>query len=372
MAYASILSVSCQPFRLTMDEPRRPEWPVYLGGPARTQSSEAQLSPPLKQLWRKRLAAGITQGVALRDGVLAVPTTRGEVFFLDTARGKELGKIKAPKTSVTVVWPFPNRLVVACGTGRATLSCYDLQRGQRLWHYAAGPVDAEPLPVADTLFVISTYGRVLALAVETGAVLWEAEVPSQVHSSPCAAGPYLIFGTDRGEVLALHRRDGRVAWRAGFRASVFATPVAGDTLVFVASTDSTFGALIARTGELRWSRREAGRIVQPAAVAPSMPAVIYAANDHSVSCARYSDGVLLWRARLNAPASTAPLILGSFVWIGGLDRRLYCLDLHSGRMVWSEKLRGIPRTLVPAKDALFVATEDYHLYCLHSEGETNP
>ncbi|MDZ7374472.1 MAG: PQQ-binding-like beta-propeller repeat protein [candidate division KSB1 bacterium] len=369
---SAFLGSGCGPTRLAVEEDQSRTWPMYLGETSRICLSPWSLSPPLETLWRRSLTAGISEGIARRGDVLAVPTTRGEIQFLTAARGKTIGKLKLPKTSTTLVWPAPTRILILSRLGRGNLRCYDLREGRWLWQFSAGPVDTEPVVLADTLYVVSTYGRARAILAATGRQVWEVEVPSQVHSSPCVAGHVLAFGTDRGEVIALRRTDGTVVWRTRFRASVLATPVTYDSLILVGATDSVFRALAVEDGRIVWERRAGGRIVRPAAVNPSQRAVIYAANDHSVTCARLEDGQTLWRTELQAPASTAPAVAGETIWVGGLDRRLYGLDATTGSILWSDRLKGTPKVLIPAEDRLFVATEDYHLYCFRSHEVTTP
>ncbi len=346
---------------------------MYLGNPARSGQLRARIDPPVEQIWRKRLGSGIGPALVSRDGLVAVPTAKGEIHFLRVDDGKKAGKLKFLKTAVTGAWPSASRFVVVARTGRSTLACYDLAAGQWCWRKAAGPVDTEPTIVGDTLITASTYGRVLATRLDDGATLWETKLKTQVHSSPSAARGRLLVGTDSGELVCMRLRDGTIVWRKRIGAPIFAPPVIRDTLLFLGSTDSTFRAFRLEDGSELWSFRTGGRIVLAGAVVPDRGWVLFGSNDHFVHCLRTSDGTVVWRAKLGAPPGTAPLVTRKTVWVGGLDRKLYALQLDTGDILWSIKLKGRVRTApIPVGPVLLVASEDYYVYAFRHTGEMTP
>jgi len=188
---------------------------------------------------------------------------------------------------------------------------------------------APPLVVADYVYVVagetSATGRVLALDVATGQVVWERPLDSIADHAPVAAGDWLYIATRGGVLLALDRHSGEEQWVFQGRFGLSGPPVVQEGVLYVGS-EAVFN-LDAATGAIRWQRELAGRIVQPLAFANDIVAAIDA--DHVVHLLNARNG----RTRLSFPLWFNPLdgptIVDETVAIAGDQAHVQALDLHA-------------------------------------------
>ena len=67
-------------------------------------------------------------------------------------------------------------------------------------------------------------------------------------------------------------------------------------------------------------------------------------NDGSVTAYEAETGTLAWRAYTDGPVRFAPVVVGSRVFVGSDDGRLYCLDLRSGTRLWVQRVASEDRS----------------------------
>jgi outer membrane protein assembly factor BamB len=92
-------------------------------------------------------------------------------------------------------------------------------------------------------------GRMVALDVATGRVVWERLLPKAVFGCATVANDVVFTATYEGRIYALAASDGRTLWSARARAGVNACPaVAGGLLLVAAGTDQPIFPAPARLG----------------------------------------------------------------------------------------------------------------------------
>jgi outer membrane protein assembly factor BamB len=144
---------------------------------------------------------------------------------------------------------------------------YDAQSGQRLWVSSTrlgGWQDAAPTAVGGRVFIGSGNGVVARDAV-TGADLWTYRSPDASYipnnatpSAPAVAGDTLYMGFPDGRVTALNVATGTVVWSVRipgkpYLGGVLSAPaVSGDT-IYVGANDGRVHALDRSSGAERWS-----------------------------------------------------------------------------------------------------------------------
>jgi len=96
-------------------------------------------------------------------------------------------------------------------------------------------------------------GRVTALQVETGEVVWEHHLAEPANGL-LAVDDFLYAGSNDNFFYALHTADGTYAWRWRTGADVIGIPVADDRNVYFVSLDNVLRALSRKTGVQQWAR----------------------------------------------------------------------------------------------------------------------
>lgn len=202
------------------------------------------------------------------------------------------------------------KLYVATGYG--TVSALDPKSGKVLWSkQQSAPVRAAPTAVGDRVYIITTEGKVIAIAGSDGSELWQARGNSEQASligspSPAIDGDVIVAPFPTGEVAGLKLGTGEQIWnesltraRGGTAIGALsdaARPVIDRGVVFATAHGGRTSAIQARTGERLWS--------------------------------------------VNIPSTQQPWVAGDFVYVVDTGGQLLCLSRRDGQTLWTMKLPG--------------------------------
>ncbi|MBT8088185.1 MAG: outer membrane protein assembly factor BamB [Gammaproteobacteria bacterium] len=219
-----------------------------------------------REIWRTRLDLALSAGPGIGEGLVVVAAQDGLAIALDADTGAEQWRatlggecLARPLVSdeYVVLQSIDNRLralsiydgrqlwaleqstpaltlrgsanPVALGTtvigglDNGRLVALNIQTGDVLWESMLSPptgrsdldrlsdVDGSIAAVGQDVYATGYQGRIAAVAAESGQVLWSREVTSNVGA---AADWNSVYTTDKdGEIVAFSRRDGTEAWR---------------------------------------------------------------------------------------------------------------------------------------------------------------
>jgi outer membrane protein assembly factor BamB len=106
--------------------------------------------------------------------------------------------------------------------------------GRRL----GGDVAVSSSAIADGVaYVASADGRVHAMAISDGELLWSYDAGAQIHTSAAVAGGRVYVGTDDGDVLALDRANGTLVQRMPMGHQLYGLIVVTDDELYVTSSE---------------------------------------------------------------------------------------------------------------------------------------
>jgi outer membrane protein assembly factor BamB len=144
-----------------------------------------------------------------------------------------------------------------------------------------------------------------------------------------------------------HRPPYRRLWMLRARWYVEYPPAIGYGKVFVSQLKGVFFAVDAKTGEWHWRRKFPYCSAASPAVARHLVVAAFIPTPctrgprgvpGAVLAMREKDGRTLWRAPIASESS--PLVVGSRVFVGSWDHRLYALGLGTGKLLWSTRVDG--------------------------------
>jgi outer membrane protein assembly factor BamB len=179
-----------------------------------------------KQRWKSTVATEVLSRPVADAGVVVVQTIDGRITGLSTQDGKRLWTQQRTQPSLSLrgtATPLINDGVVYTGFASGKLMAVHLESGRPLWERTVArprgrneierlvDVDAPPLIVGDTVFVVSYQGNVVALDRTTGRVLWSREESS--YSGMAVGGTTLYLTDAEGNVIALDQRSGASLWK---------------------------------------------------------------------------------------------------------------------------------------------------------------
>ncbi len=194
---------------------------------------------------------------------------------------------------------------------------------------------------------------------------WSQGLDHILAAPPAFAGSRAFFAVDGGQIEAYELDRGTRVWTA--RVAAVSTPATGDGLVFVAEQER-LTALRQNDGRVAWQLPFTASFAVPLAWDNGW--LIGADTSGTVFAFRATDGELIWRQELGAPAHATPALAADRVYVALEDGRVVALDVTTGTERWTRRLGGPPNDLLALDDRIYVGSDDNFLYCLMaSNGE---
>lgn len=232
-------------------------------------------------LWQTRVSSEVLTAPAFTPRLVLVRTVDGRLLALDRERGTEawFAQQSMPRLSVRGTGrPVVAGMLVVCGFDNGRVAAYDLRDGTLVWETLANPptgrTEVERLSdinsavevVGDDVYVAGYHGSVMAMALESGQLLWAREVSSYGGIAADFVNVYVT--AENGELVAISRRGGREVWQNDtLRNRGVTGPAAIGRSLVVGDFEGYVHWFDAATGELQARSRAGGQAI----VAPPLP-----------------------------------------------------------------------------------------------------
>lgn len=216
-------------------------------------------------LWKARVSSEVLSAPQAGDGIVVVRTSDGKLFGLAAKDGsrawvyeRSVPLLSLRGTSAPVI---TGNAVVA-GFDSGVLVAVGLKSGQVLWETRIAvptgrsdlqrmvDIDATPVVTDNTVYVVTYHGRIAAVDLQSGNVLWRRDMSSY---SGLAVGLTNVYVSDaQGHVWALDRFTGASLWRQKkLEARQLSGPAILGDYVVVGDLE----------GYVHWMRRQDGQFV---------------------------------------------------------------------------------------------------------------
>jgi outer membrane protein assembly factor BamB len=280
--------------------------------------------------WRTDLKLHLSAGPGAGDGLVVVGTPEGELVALDAASGAERWRKRL--NGEILARPAIGGGIVVVHTVDGRLHGLKAIDGTEAWSYEQ-PVprlslrgSAPPVVDGDAVFCAFDNGKVAALALAEGDLLWSATVspPSgrtelerlvDIDSSVVVAGEDVFVVGFQGRAAMLARASGQIWWARDL--SSHRGLALSDSAAFVATSDGAVVALGRRDGTEQW-RQDALRLRGLSAPAVDGDAVVVGDFEGYLHWLDRGSGELLARTRAGGDRiSNPPLAAGGLVLVQG-------------------------------------------------------
>ncbi|EED34400.1 outer membrane assembly lipoprotein YfgL [Luminiphilus syltensis NOR5-1B] len=276
----------------------------------------------------------------------------GDSLFLGGADGFV---IRLSATDGSVVWQTAvsgEVLSAPQGDGRfvvaqsydGKLNGFDYESGERLWTYSSDvPVltlRGTSTPILSDGVAIAGFaeGKVVAIEVETGNVLWESRVAIpegrseieriiDIDGTMVYLGPELFVSSYQGRLVSIDTSTGRKRWQRNV-SSVSGVSM-GFGNVYVADEDGTVSAFLRNGQGVRWQNIVLGYrgLSRPTPISSYVAVVDFEGYLHLLS---QVDGRIVGRERPDSDGARADMIAdGNRLYVYGNGGRLVAYDLRS-------------------------------------------
>ena len=339
------------------------QWPFYGYDLGRTRvfADGSRLDPPLHQGW------SYDDGGLLEFPPVIYATT---MYFVDgngwmkvvgTLSGhllwqRQVGTLAAASPAIDV----KDRLVMvpllsqsptapkSSTPGNGRFVAVAMNTGQVVWSRAI-PAGSESSPLVShgTVYFGDQGGTVYALRASDGHLDWTFQAQGAVKGGPSLSGGVLYFGDYAGRVYALDVNTGREVWSAGTNGAQFgfgsgqfySTPAVAFGRVYIGNTDGRVYSFAARTGQLAWATGTGAYVYASPAVqdTPGLgPTVYIGSYDGNFYAFNAQSGAIRWTHGAGGKISGSATIVGDVVYYSDLGTRTSAgLDVRTGRQVFS-------------------------------------
>lgn len=281
-----------------------------------------------KERWRTDLGLDITGGVGFGEDLVLVASRKGQVVALDKSTGKELWR--AQVASEVLAPPAADAGVVVVQSVDGKLTGLESATGKRLWIVdRSEPAlslrgSATPVVLSDIVLTGFASGKIVAVNIKNGRLLWETPVSQpqgrseierliDVDVPVLVSGRVLLAAAYQGKIVAVNLESGRLLWSRDI--STYSALAADANNVYVSDVRGHLYALDLRSGATVWKQEKLAlrRLSAPAVTGNAVAVADFEGYVHWLA---REDGRFLARERAaRAAVLAAPIADGSMLYV---------------------------------------------------------
>ncbi|QEY65718.1 outer membrane protein assembly factor BamB [Metapseudomonas lalkuanensis] len=292
-------------------------------------------------IWKQDLELPVSGAVGVGYGLVMVGTLKGEIVALDATNGEE--KWRARVNGEVLAPAANNGDVVVVQTQNDTLFGFDAVTGNQLWIYENTPAvltlrgTGAPIVTNNLAVAGLSTGKVLALDIKRGIPVWEQRVAVpqgrseldrvvDIDGGLLLSGGTLYVATYQGRVAALDLESGRVLWQR--EASSYAGVAQGFGNVYVSLANGTVEGVDERSASALWSN---DALARRQLSAPEVFSSYVAVGDFEgyLHLLSQVDGHFVGRVKIDGDGLRArPLVVGEWMYAYGNGGKLVGLTIR--------------------------------------------
>lgn len=286
--------------------------------------------------WKNRVDSQISAGPSVAENLVVVATHGANLFGFDASNGKQLWRTNLPNQVFAIPLIYQNKVYVKTIDGK--LLALSSATGKTLWSYDHGaPLMAlhgssAPVVANGNVIVGFSDGKLAALNSENGRLVWEsvAAMPNgmsdveriaDIEATPLVMGNTLYVPSYQGKLLAINIHNGSLMWSTELATDRDIT--ANQTHLFASDLRSHVFSFERFEGKQIWeqSQLEGRRLT---AAAPLGQWVIVGDEEGYLHWLKQSDGSLVARIRADKSGiSVKPLVIGNRLYVLTNKGKLY-------------------------------------------------
>jgi hypothetical protein len=236
------------------------------------------------------------------------------------------------------------------------LRALSMRNGHLLWRARVGRrmASSPGLDPEHGLLVTTSMipGSVKVLSMKTGHVRWTVSI-GRAEPSPVVRKGVAYLGAANGNVYALDLERKRVKWVFQGGAKITGSPALEGRRLFVGDYAGRVFALDVRTGRRLWTGGVGGRVYGTTAVAGGR--VFAPSVTSGLTAFSAKTGRVLWRIPVGSYLYSSPGVYRGRVYFGAYTGYVYCASARSGRILWTRPAGGAVSGAVEIVDRLVYA-----------------
>jgi outer membrane protein assembly factor BamB/orotate phosphoribosyltransferase len=277
--------------------------------------------------------------------------------------------------------PLADSEHVYFGTDDGAMRAVRQSDGSEIWNYkilglgASGKtIFSSPALFENTLYFGAYDGNFYALDKTTGRKKWIYMDADWIGSSPCVAEDLeLVFvGLEyglwkkQGGIVALDARTGKKVWeQISMPEYTHGSPAYSKkyNAVAVGSNDGRVYLFRASDGTLLWTAQTQGEVRASLAFDEKRGYLVFGSFDGGIHVLHVKDGSVAFVLPTGVGIYSTPLVYGNHVYVAGLDKKMYCINLNTFNVEWTYTTRGrLFASPNMANGHLYIGSNDGRLY----------
>jgi outer membrane protein assembly factor BamB len=334
------------------------QWPRYGYDAARTRffPGGGRLDPPLRRGWKFSDGALLEFPPVIYQTTLYFIDDDGSAKAVNKLNGRlrwqhKVGTLAAASPAIDVTHHLifvPLLSATGSSPGNGRLLALSMKTGRIVWtHIVPAGAESSPTVIGQSVYYGDQAGNVLSLQTRTGHVNWTYHASGAVKGGPAYADGNLYFGDYAGRLYALNARSGHEVWAVstsgthfGFGSGNFySTPAVAFGRVYIGNTDGRVYSFAQRTGQLAWATGTGAYVYGSPAVAeiPRLGPTVYVGSyDGTFYAFDARSGAVRWRHPAGGKISGSATIVGDVVYYSDLGTRSTAgLDVRTGHQVFA-------------------------------------
>jgi len=251
-----------------------------------------------KVLWMSQGQGPKPSTPAIAGDRLIVSSTSGTVTALARSNGAKLWQLDLPGAKVESS-PVVIGKTAYFGATDGRLFAVNVANGHIRWAYnTGGRINSSPSILGNRIFITTYAGSILSLNRLNGRRNWITYIRrdfvqyESFYASASTDGQRLYTISRAGKVVAVRVSDGSVVWTHDLNTTGYSTPAIADGVVYVGDFNGLVHAYRATDGTQLWQTYIGGRILAPGVVVG--PLVFFSNLETKTFGLRRSDGKIVW------------------------------------------------------------------------------
>ena len=282
------------------------------------------------KLWEKELELPVSGALSVNGSLVFVGTLKGQVIALDSNTGEEVWRASVP--SDVLAAPVSNGYVVVVQTQDDRVIGLEADTGKQLWISENSPAvltlrgTSEPLVTGRLAIAGLSTGKVIALDINNGAPVWQQKVAlpkgrSELERIVDIDGGMLLDGstlyvvTYQGRMAAVDIDNGQMLWQRDSNSYVGLGEGFGS--IYVSLSSGVVEAVDKTSSSALWSNDQLLRrqLTAPAAISNYVAAGDFEGYIHLLS---QVDGQYVGREKVDGDGLRArPLVVDNWIYVYG-------------------------------------------------------
>jgi len=221
------------------------------------------------KLWKVDTKQTITSGPSATNNIVVIATAEPQLIALNPESGAIVWRANLPNQTLAAPKIAGDRIIVKTIDGK--LIAFAINNGQKLWTYDHGSptlilrASSSPQVIGNLVIAGFPDGKLIAVSLNQGKFMWDqvvaipqgatqAEQLVDIAADPVSNNGIVYVATYQGKIAAVNVQTGNVLWQQNI--STYTGSVLGPNALFVTDAEGYVWAFNRTNGKVSWKQTD--------------------------------------------------------------------------------------------------------------------